>query len=124
MAEYSADVTRYWADSMALGKDTCFTFDAFDSGKKLVNKIWNASKFVLSFLENYTLTETKLLPMDEWILEKYKKLQTSFVKHLDKYEISLALNELEKFFWSFCDDYIELVKKDVFTIQIFMEPES
>lgn len=119
LAEYSADVTRYWADSMALGKDTCFTFDAFDSGKKLVNKIWNASKFVLSFLENYTLTETKLLPMDEWILEKYKKLQTSFVKHLDKYEISLALNELEKFFWSFCDDYIELVKRRLYNPDIY-----
>ncbi len=119
IATYSADVTRYWADSMALGKDTCFSFDAFDSGKKLVNKLWNASKFVLSFLTDYQLTECELLPMDRWIIAKFAKLQQSFTKHLDNYEISLALNELEKFFWSFCDNYIELVKRRLYNPDVY-----
>ena len=119
IANYSADVTRYWAGSLSLGKDTAFSFDAFDSGKKLVNKIWNASKFVLSFLENYKPTHVKLEPMDKWIIEKCKQVQKSFTKHLDNYDMSLALNELERFFWNFCDNYIEIVKRRLYNPDVY-----
>ncbi len=117
--EYSADVTRYWASSLSLGKDTCFSLDAFDAGRKLANKIWNASKFVLSFLTDYQPKQIKLLPMDKWILEKYKKVFGSFKKNLDRYEISLALSEAERFFWGFCDDYIELVKRRLYNPDVY-----
>lgn len=117
--EYSADVTRYWANNLSLGKDTCFSLDSFDAGKKLANKIWNASKFVLSFLYDYTPKAVELLPMDKWILEKYKKVFKSFMRNLDKYEISLALNEVERFFWGFCDDYIELVKRRLYNPDVY-----
>ncbi len=120
---YSADVTRYWAGNMALGKDTAFSLVEFDNGKKLVNKLWNASKFVLSFLENYTPKKVKLETMDAWLIEKYKNLYNSFVKHLDGYEISLALGELERFFWDFCDNYVELVKRRLYNPDIFGERE-
>lgn len=118
---YSADVTRYWANSLTLGKDTAFSLVEFDNGKKLVNKIWNASKFVLSFLENYEPREVELCIMDKWIIEKYKELHTRFVTFLDKYEIALALNELEKFFWNFCDNYIELVKRRLYNPDVYGE---
>ena len=118
---YSADVTRYWANSLTLGKDTAFSLVEFDNGKKLVNKIWNASKFVLSFLENYTPSEVSLEIMDKWILEKYKEVYARFIACLDKYEISLALNELEKFFWNFCDNYIEIVKRRLYNPDIYGE---
>lgn len=122
IAQYSADVTRYWANNLSLGKDTCFSLDAFDAGKKLANKIWNASKFVLSFLYGYTPKEnTKLLPMDKWVIEKYKKVSKSFIKNLDRYDISLGLNEIEKFFWDFCDDYIELVKRRLYNPDVYGE---
>ena len=119
IANYSADVTRYWANNLSLGKDTCFSLDSFDAGKKLTNKIWNASKFVLSFLYDYQPKPVELLPMDRWILDKYKKVNKSFIKNLDKYEISLALNEAERFFWDFCDDYIELVKRRLYNPDVY-----
>lgn len=119
LKEYSADVTRYWASSMALGKDTAFSLDSFDAGRKLVNKLWNASKFVLSFLQDYTPKPVDLLPMDKWILEKYKKVFASFKRNLDRYEIALALSEAERFFWGFCDDYIELVKRRLYNPDVY-----
>lgn len=121
IAQYSADVTRYWANNLSLGKDTCFSLDSFDAGKKLTNKVWNASKFVLSFLYDYEPKQVELLPMDKWILDKYKKVYKSFVKNLDRYEISLALNEAERFFWDFCDDYIELVKRRLYNPDVYGE---
>ena len=119
LAQYSADVTRYWANSLSLGKDTAFSLIPFDSGKKLVNKIWNASKFVLSFLTDYEYKQVDLLPVDRWIIEEYKALYASFVKHLDNYEICLGLNELERFFWNFCDNYIEIVKRRLYNPDVF-----
>lgn len=119
IAQYSADVTRYWANNLSLGKDSCFSLDSFDAGKKLSNKIWNASKFVLSFLYDYTPSPVELLPMDKWMIEKYKKVFKSFQKNLDRYEISLALSEVEKLFWGFCDDYIELVKRRLYNPDIY-----
>lgn len=121
--EWSADVTRYWANNLTLGKDTAFSFVEFENGKKLVNKIWNASKFVLSFLENYTPKQVELQVMDQWILERYKELHKKFVMFLDKYEIALALNELEKFIWNFCDNYIEIVKRRLYNPDIYGEAE-
>ena len=116
---YSADTTRYWANSLALGKDTAFSFAEFDNGKKLINKIWNASKFVLSFLQDYTPEQIELEIMDKWLIEKYKDLYVRFTSLLDKYEIALAMNELEKFFWNFCDNYIELVKRRLYNPDVY-----
>ncbi|MGI5842520.1 MAG: class I tRNA ligase family protein, partial [Christensenellales bacterium] len=116
---YSADVTRYWANSLTLGKDTAFSLVEFDNGKRLVNKIWNASKFVLSFLEDYVPQEVALEEMDKWIIEKYKQTYTLFLSHLEKYEISLALASVEKLFWTFCDDYIELVKRRLYNPDVY-----
>lgn len=118
---YSADVTRYWANSLTLGKDTAFSFAEFENGKKLVNKIWNVSKFVLSFLEDYNPRQVNLEIMDKWIIEKYKDLYVRFNKFLDRYEIALALNELEKFFWNFCDNYVEIVKRRLYNPDVYGE---
>jgi valyl-tRNA synthetase len=117
IAKYSADVTRYWAGGLSLGKDTMFSFDAFESGKKLQNKIWNASKFILPFLESYKPKPVELKPMDRWILAKFGNLQKTFIKSMDKYEIAFALDELERFFWDFCDNYIEIVKDRLYNPQ-------
>ena len=117
--QYSADVTRYWASGLTLGKDTAFSLVAFDNGKKLVNKIWNVSKFVLSFLQDYNLREVELEVMDKWVLHKYQETYNNFIKHLDRYEMSLAINKLEEFFWSFCDDYVELVKRRLYNPDVY-----
>ena len=61
--------------------------------------------------------------MDKWILEKYKKVFKSFAKNLDRYDICLGLGEAEKFFWDFCDDYIELVKRRLYNPDVYGEKE-
>ena len=121
VANRSADVTRYWACNMSLGKDGVFSLDEFTSGAKLVQKIWNASKFVLMFKEGAPKTQPKLLPMDKWILECLKETQHNFENQMAKYEMGLALKEVEKLFWNFCDNYIEIAKNRLYKPEIYGE---
>ena len=119
--EYSADVARYWASNLTLGRDTAFSTVACENGKKLVNKIWNASKFVLSFLEDYEVREVELLPFDKYVIEKYKDLYNKFIAYFSRFDFTLAINELEKFFWNFCDNVIEIVKNRLYKPEIYGE---
>lgn len=117
--EKSADVTRYWASTGSLGRDIIFTDEEFKNGAKLVNKIWNASRFVLSLLGEYKPEKIDLLPMDKWIIGKFNQMQRKFKDYFEKYEIGLAIGELEKFFWNFCDNYIEIAKKRLYNPDIY-----
>ena len=119
LKEKSADITRYWAGTGSLGRDIVFTDEEFKNGTKLVNKIWNASRFVLSLLNDYKPREIALKPMDQWIIAKYNDMLQRFKGYFDKYEIGLAMNELEKFFWNFCDNYIEIAKRRLYNPDIF-----
>ncbi len=119
LQEKSADVTRYWASTGSLGRDIIFTEEEFKNGAKLVNKIWNASRFVLSLLEGYKPHKVDLKPMDKWIIAKFNEMQRRFKAYFDKYEIGLSMNELEKFFWNFCDNYIEIVKRRLYNPEIY-----
>lgn len=114
LKEKSADVTRYWASTGSLGRDVVFTEEEFKNGAKLVNKIWNASRFVVSLLDGYSPKEIELLPSDKWIVGKFNLMQKKFKEYFEKYEIGLAIGELEKFFWNFCDNYIEISKKRLY----------
>ena len=57
--------------------------------------------------------------IDKWILAKYEEMEKQFIKYLDNYEIGLGLNALEKFFWDFCDNYIEIVKHRLYRPEEF-----
>ena len=119
---YSADVVRYWAASGKLGTDIIFNDETFLRGKKLINKIWNVSKFIEMHLTDYTDKELENYEyIDKWILGKYQEMEKNFIKYLDDYEIGLALNTLEKFFWNFCDNYIEIVKHRLYRPEEFGE---
>ena len=119
---YSADVIRYWAASGRLGTDIVFSEETLLRGKKLVNKIWNVSKFIEMHLSDYEDKNFENYEyIDRWILGKFKEMETSFIKYLDEYEIGLALNILEKFFWNFCDNYIEIVKHRLYRPEEFGE---
>lgn len=120
--KYSADVTRYWASNASLGKDVYIKDEEFKNGFKLMQKLWNASRFVLSFLETYEMQKpATLLPMDAWIIECYKNASEKFASALDKYEMGLALNEVEQLFWNFCDNYIEIAKNRLYKPEIYGE---
>ena len=91
-------------------------------GKKLVNKIWNVSKFIEMHLADYDDKEfTDYEYIDKWILGKFQEMEKQFIKYLDEYEVGLALNTLEKFFWNFCDNYIEIVKHRLYRPEEFGE---
>ena len=59
--------------------------------------------------------------IDKWILVKYEEMEKGYLKYLEEYEIGIALNHLEKFFWNFCDDYIEIVKHRLYRPEEFGE---
>ena len=121
LKEKSADVTRYWASTGSLGRDIIFSEEEFKNGAKLVNKIWNASKFVLGLLDGYQPKETNLLTMDAWVVQKFNQMLARFEDYFEKYEIGLAMGELEKFFWNFCDNYIEIAKRRLYNPDIYGE---
>lgn len=120
--QFSSDVVRYWAASGRLGTDITFSEETLLRGKKLVNKIWNVSKFVQMHLEDY---QDKAFDdfeyIDKWILGNFIDMEKEYLKYLDNYEIGLALNILEKFFWNFCDNYIEIVKHRLYRPEEFGE---
>ena len=119
---YGADVVRYWAGSGKLGTDIIFNDETFLRGKKLINKIWNVSKFIEMHLQDYEDKDfTDFEYIDKWILASYQKMEEDYIKYLDNYEIGLALNTLEKFFWNFCDNYIEIVKHRLYRPEEFGE---
>ena len=120
--EYGADIVRYWAGSGKLGTDIIFSEETFLRGKKLLNKIWNVSKFIEMHLSDYEDKEfSDYEYIDKWIIAKYQEMEKQFIKYLDNYEIGLGLNILEKFFWEFCDNYIEIVKHRLYRPEEFGE---
>ena len=120
--QYSADVIRYWAGSGRLGTDIVFSEETLLRGKKLVNKIWNVSKFIEMHLADYKDKNFNDYEyVDKWILGTFQEMEKGFIKYLDEYEVGLALNHLEKFFWNFCDNYIEIVKHRLYRPEEFGE---
>ena len=57
--------------------------------------------------------------VDKWILGRFQEMEKQFINYLEEYEVGLALNILEKFFWEFCDNYIEIVKHRLYRPEEF-----
>lgn len=117
---YSADVVRYWCANGAYGRDVLFTDERMKDGVKLENKIWNASKFVLSFLYDYVPKKPeKILPMDEYIMHKFNEAYNRTYKFYENVEMGYACDSIEKFFWNFCDNYIEIAKNRLYKPEVY-----
>jgi valyl-tRNA synthetase len=113
--EKGTDVVRYWASTSKLGADIAYSENVFEIGKKFVNKLWNASKFVsmqISSINNSDIIYSNIIcDLDKWILNKLNNLIVKATKELNLYEYSSARHLIEEFFWKdFCDNYLELVK--------------
>lgn len=135
---YGADVIRYWSASSKLGADTAYSEDVMNNGKRLVNKLWNAAKYISSLQAQAKQSQDKIRALlsppeiatdslsprnDEWAWQKHiirdfdkytiNKL-VELVKFADQafadYEYSLAMDKTEEFFWWFCDNYLEVSK--------------
>ena len=115
--EYGCDSLRYFlATSSAPGMDLRYDEEKVKSTWNFVNKLWNASRYVLMTLENfkkdeYTLDNLSL--SDKWILTRLNETIKSVRKNMDKYEFNNVGTELYSFIWDdFCSWYIELSKID------------
>ena len=111
--EHGADVVRYWASTSKLGQDTAFSKDLLKIGKKLVNKLWNATKFAAIHLEKLDGQQGEITAtLDRWILSRMHRATAKAAEAFAAYEYAVALRAIEDFFWNdFCDNYLELVKK-------------
>ena len=113
--EYGADALRFFlTTNSAAGTDLRYDEDKVRATWNFINKLWNASRFVLMNIsdlnrDNYTLDNLSI--SDKWILHKCNLLVKSITKHMDKYDFNVAGGELYNFIWGdFCDWYIELAK--------------
>ena len=108
LEEHGSDAVRYWAAKGGPGVDTAFEAGQMKVGRRLAIKLLNASKFVLGKTEpRGPVTEA----VDRGMLQRLTTLVTSATRDLEAYDYSAALRDTEAFFWWFCDDYIELVKR-------------
>ncbi len=105
--QYGSDAVRYWAASGRYGVDTAFDPGQFKVGRRLAIKILNASKFVLS-LDGPVGPVTS--PVDQSLLAALSRAVREASASLSSYDHAGALETIERFFWMFCDDYLELVK--------------
>lgn len=119
LAQYGADVIRYWSAMARLGSDTCYCENVMKNGKRLVTKLWNAGKLVeyhskkmpIALLTATLSVDCVTHTLDRWLLQVLSTLIQGVTNHFLAYNYTEALLETEKFFWSiFCDDYIEISK--------------
>ena len=112
LKDYSSDAVRYWAAKARLGADTAFDEGVLMVGKKLSNKLFNASKFVMMQLsDDPKLTITDITqPIDLSFVYSLKQVIIYSTEAFEKFDYASALDKIETHFWQFCDHYIELVK--------------
>ncbi|MEK6926025.1 MAG: valine--tRNA ligase [Nanoarchaeota archaeon] len=113
IGQYGADALRFGAASSKLGEDVDYQEKDLVAGKKFVNKLLNASKFVFMNLEGYDYKKPKKIEMDDIeFLGKLNKVIEKSTESFENYEYLKAKLEIEEFFWKyFCDFYLETVKK-------------
>jgi valyl-tRNA synthetase len=105
--EYGTDAVRYWACSGRPGMDTAVDFGQLKVGRRLAIKILNASRFVLSRAQaDGEITQ----PLDRALLQGLADVVEQATASFEDFDYARALERTEAFFWSFCDDYLELVK--------------
>ncbi|HYO20430.1 MAG TPA: class I tRNA ligase family protein, partial [Dermatophilaceae bacterium] len=134
--QHGADAVRYWAASARLGTDAAYDTGQMKVGRRLAIKVLNATKFALSFGEadiqlsgeadiqlsgeadiqlngevDGDLHAAVTHPLDTAMLAGLADVIVQATKGFDAYDHTRALEVTEAFFWTFCDDYLELVKE-------------
>jgi len=115
--EHGSDAVRYWAASSRLGTDAAFDPQnpkQIKIGRRLAIKVLNAAKFVYSFPEaavSAGATSSVTEPLDIDMLAELGRVISTATAALEEFDHAKALETAEQFFWTFCDDYLELVKE-------------
>ena len=111
--KYGADSLRFFlTTNTAMGLDLRYDEEKVRSTWNFINKLWNASRYVLMNIEDLKeITLDDLKPEDKWILTKLNITIKDVTKKMEKYDFNLVGNTLYSFVWDiFCDKYIELSK--------------
>ena len=113
--EYGADSLRFFlTTNTAPGTDLRYDEEKVKSTWNFINKLWNASRYVLMNIDDLTkekITFDNLSEADKWILTAKNKLILEVTKNMDSYDFHNVGNTLYQFIWEdFCDNYIELSK--------------
>ena len=111
--KYGADALRFsLATGVSPGNDTRYTDEKTEAARNFVNKVWNASRFVLMNMETREEIDiAQLMLPDQWILSRLQKTIAEVSKHIEDCDFGMAAGKLYEFTWSeFCDWYIELSK--------------
>ncbi|MFC4225189.1 valine--tRNA ligase [Lysinibacter cavernae] len=112
LEQHGSDAVRYWAASSKLGVDAAFDPQnptQIKIGRRLAIKVLNASKFILSFDSSQANAVTE--PVDRSMLATLSTVIDEATRAFEAYDHAKALEVAETFFWTFCDDYLELVKE-------------
>jgi valyl-tRNA synthetase len=108
--QFSSDAFRYWAQRGRPGVDTAFDEGQMKVGRRLAIKILNASKFALGVIGEGAAGEVTE-PLDRSLLYSLRGVIIDASSAFESYDYSRALDVTERFFWNFCDNYLELVKQ-------------
>jgi valyl-tRNA synthetase len=116
LEKHGADAVRYWAAGGRPGTDTAFDEGQMKVGRRLSIKVLNASRFALGRLaaDDGTVVVpgpgSVTAPLDRAMLARLAEVVDEATAAFESYDYARALERTESFFWSFCDDYLELVK--------------
>lgn len=111
---YGVDALRYFLTTNSTpGQDMRYMPEKVEASWNFINKIWNASRFVLMHIEDdvYEIDKAQLSQVDRHIIHKFNQTLEEVSRNMDKYEFALVGNTLSRFVWDdFCSWYIELSK--------------
>ena len=115
--KYGADALRWFlSNGSAPGQDMRFSYEKMDAAWNFINKIWNASRFVIMNVEGMTSNDIDLTGeksvADRWILTRLNETVAKVTDLFDHFEFGEAGRQLYNFIWDdFCDWYIEMSKE-------------
>ena len=125
---HGADALRYWAANGRPGVDTALDENTMKKGRRLAIKIINASKFGISIAQGAlpptTSPQLTINSIDQALLSQLEMTVAQATKALNSYDYSRSLEIIETFFWSFCDNYIELEKLRGYGTQEFQDSQE